>query len=225
MILGGNYYAGVKNCIFEENVSRVERMLKISTYSLKSHFQKLLMPMRDWLVFRHYTPNQITLATCCLCIVYSAFLVWSPTSEIFLILLPVFLLVRMALNALDGMVALHTKKQTAFGVVLNEVCDVISDLVLFGVFITILPIQGALWLALVFLNFLSEFVGLSVYQATGVRPFFGPFGKSDRAVFLGGLAIFFVFLPDAVLFFQVYVIIGILLSLITIANRLKMVIH
>lgn len=200
-------------------------MLKISTYSLKSHFQTLLIPMRDRLADQHYTPNQITLFTCFLCIVYSVFLVWPPTSGIFLILLPVFLLVRMALNALDGMIATCTNNQTAFGVVLNEVCDVVSDFVLFVVFVVILPVHSLLWLGLIVLNFLSEFVGLGVYQATGIRPFFGPFGKSDRAVFLGGLAMLFVFFPDAVLLFQVYVIAGILLSMMTIANRLKMVFH
>ena len=48
-----------------------------------------------------------------------------------LLLLPVWMLVRMALNALDGMMAREMEMATAAGAVLNEVGDVLSDLVLY----------------------------------------------------------------------------------------------
>jgi CDP-diacylglycerol--glycerol-3-phosphate 3-phosphatidyltransferase len=50
-----------------------------------------------------------------------------PGSTWPLLLLPVTLLLRMALNAVDGMMAKEHAKASAAGVVLNELSDVIAD--------------------------------------------------------------------------------------------------
>ena len=107
--------------------------MNISTYALKPRFQQLLVSLRDWLIRNHYSANQITLFSCLLCIGYAGLLAGSQYTQLFLLFLPVFLLIRMALNALDGMVASATNTQSAVGSVLNEVCDIISDLALLGV--------------------------------------------------------------------------------------------
>lgn len=205
----------------EINVSKEHGNLFISTYSLKPRFQHSLRHIRDWIVKNKFSPNQITLFTCLLCIVYSIFIVWPITSKLFLIFLPIFLLVRMALNALDGMVATHTNNTTKLGVILNEVCDVISDLALFAAFLSVLNNDIPLWLVLMFASIMIEFVSLAVFQANGIRPLSGPFGKSDRAVYLGLLALLIVFQSGNNTLFQIYIIIGLVLALITIWNRTK----
>ncbi len=195
-------------------------MLKLSTYSLKSQFQNLLNPIRDQLIKQNISPNFITLFTCFLCIAYSLLLVWTH-STILLIGVPFFLFLRMALNALDGMVAKQGKKQTALGNVLNESCDIISDFFLFGAFIYLLPTSAELWITLITLIVLLEFISLALFQAISIRPFTGPFGKSDRALFLSVIAITLLFFPNAESAFYTLNIIGIILVFITISNRLK----
>lgn len=196
--------------------------LNISTYSLKPRFQQLLTPCRDWLIRLGFTPNQVTLFTCCLCVIYAGILFIPNTTAFFLLFLPILLFVRMAFNALDGMVASATNNYSATGSVLNELCDVISDLALFSAFALILPIPLWSWWLLIVLSLLSEFVALAVYQATGVRPFSGPFGKSDRALYLGVLAILLFFYPDIFVLFYIYITGGLILALMTVWNRLKL---
>ena len=50
---------------------------------------------------------------------------------ILFMLLPIVLFIRMALNALDGMLARECNQQTRFGAILNETGDVISDIALY----------------------------------------------------------------------------------------------
>jgi len=165
------------------------------------------------------TPNQITLFSCVLCLIYSALLAGSEWTQFLLLILPLVLFVRMALNALDGMVAQVTNNTTPIGMVLNEVGDVISDLALFSAFLVILQIPSSLWWGLIILSLLTEFVSLAVYQAKNIRSHSGPFGKSDRAVFLGVLAIILVVTPNYPELIIAYTLSGILLASITIFNR------
>jgi len=195
--------------------------MNISSYSLKPQFQRLLIPLRDLLIHLRVSPNTVTLSSCFLCIIYAGQLFWTDSDLFFLLCLPLFLLLRMMLNALDGMIASATNNQSALGSVLNEVCDVISDLALFAAFVLILPVSSLLWWLLIILSVLTEFIALAVYQATGKRPFSGPFGKSDRALYLGFFSILLLIYPEAEVFIQVCIILGILLASVTIYNRLK----
>jgi CDP-diacylglycerol--glycerol-3-phosphate 3-phosphatidyltransferase len=196
-------------------------MFTLSTYALKSRFQALLRPLQHQLMAAGASPNQITLTTCLLCVLYAALLAWSGQTFLLLTLLPAFLLLRIMLNALDGMVAKATGNTTPLGMALNELCDVISDVALLSAFFLLLPIAPALWWALIVLALLAEFVSLSVYQACRVRPYSGPFGKSDRAVFLGVLAIALVAGLEAPAWLTAYTVAGIILAIITIINRLQ----
>lgn len=197
--------------------------LNFSTYTLKTRFQRLLTPVRDWVIRREYSANQITLISCGLCIGYSILLLWQNASTTLLLFLPVFLFVRMALNALDGMVASETGTQSAIGAVLNEVCDVVSDLVLFGAFTLLVPSPVWLWWVLIILGMLSEFIALAIFQAMGSRPFSGPFGKSDRALYLGVMALLLMVFPKENMLIITYIVFGIVLSVMTSWARVRLV--
>jgi len=114
-----------------------------------------------------------------------------PHSILPLLLLPLVLFVRMALNAIDGMIAREHKMQTIAGKYLNEVGDVVSDLVLYMPFLVILTTPVAVWLFAVFLigTVASEVVGIMGEHIGGVRRYDGPMGKSDRAAGISALAV------------------------------------
>ena len=77
----------------------------ISVYKLKPKFQQLLHPLLVWLHQKKVTANEITIVA----IVFSlgiGVLFWEASSvPLFFLALPIGLLIRMILNALDGMMA------------------------------------------------------------------------------------------------------------------------
>jgi CDP-diacylglycerol---glycerol-3-phosphate 3-phosphatidyltransferase len=115
-----------------------------------------------------------------------------------LLVLPLALFVRMALNAMDGMLAREYAMQTRGGAVLNEMGDVLSDLFLY-VPLALLPgFSAVLVLSVSILAVLSEFAGVLAVQIGSSRRYDGPMGKSDRAFVFGavGLALGLGLKPD-----------------------------
>ena len=196
------------------------RLTELSTYSLKTRFQALLRPVLDTLVHYGVTANQITLVSAALCILYSLLLVMPVTQKLFLLLLPLFLLLRMALNALDGMVASSTNTRSNRGLVYNELGDVVSDLCLFAAFVFMLDQYYMLWILVMVLGLLAEFISVVLVTAKIQRPNQGPFAKSDRAVFLGVFALLLLTTSnDTIIGF--YIGLGVVLGLLTVFNRLR----
>ena len=78
----------------------------ISVYSIKPQFQRVLTPILELLHRAKVTANQITLWACVLSLVIGILFWFAGDVGTWLYLcLPVGLLIRMALNALDGMMA------------------------------------------------------------------------------------------------------------------------
>jgi CDP-diacylglycerol--glycerol-3-phosphate 3-phosphatidyltransferase len=98
------------------------------------------------------------------------------------------LFVRMALNAIDGMLAREHAQATKLGMYLNELCDVASDLALILAFATLFPAWGVVAFAIAAV--LVEFAGVLGVAAGSGRNYSGPFGKSDRALALGVIGFF-----------------------------------
>ena len=99
-----------------------------------------------------------------------------------LLVVPPLALVRIALNALDGMVAVATGTARPFGEVVNEMSDRVSDAAWFaGLAFVIDPrlALGTLALAL-----LGSFTGVVSKAAGGSRIFRGVMGKADRMIVL-----------------------------------------
>ena len=72
-------------------------------YDLKPRFQALLRPLADGLAKAGVTANGVTLAALGLSLAHGAWLALLPQSRWPFLLLPVTLFLRMALNAIDGM--------------------------------------------------------------------------------------------------------------------------
>lgn len=163
--------------------------MSLSIYQLKPRFQQLLRPLLASLARSGVTPNQVTLGTMALSLAYGAALAWSPGMAGLWFGLPLFLLLRMALNAIDGMLATATGRKTPLGALLNELCDQISDAALYLPFTLAAGVLPALAVLVAMAALLAEFTGV-LAQAIGVaRRFDGPMGKSDRAFAFGLLAL------------------------------------
>lgn len=168
----------------------------ISIYQIKPKFQQLLKPILRALHKKSISANQITIAAIVL-----SFLIglsfWKAESYPFLFLVvPVGLLIRMALNALDGMMARTYDQQSKLGEILNELGDVVSDVVIY--FPLILYFQNDLYLIITFLclGIINEFTGILGKVISNERRYDGPMGKSDRAFLISLLAILLFFQVD-----------------------------
>lgn len=160
----------------------------ISLYALKPGFQNLLRPVARWLHGRGVSANQVTVAALVLAVAVAGVIALWPTPAT-LLLLPPVLFLRMALNALDGMLAREFQQPTSLGAVLNELGDVLADAALYLPLVLIPGVSATLVVALVLLALLSEFCGVAAVQIGARRRYDGPMGKSDRALLLGGIAV------------------------------------
>jgi CDP-diacylglycerol--glycerol-3-phosphate 3-phosphatidyltransferase len=159
-------------------------------YELKPRFQRMLRPMVARLSALGITANQVTIATGVTSIIVGAGLALEHRGWI---LLPIYLCVRMALNAIDGMLAREHGQASRLGAVLNELMDVTSDAVLTLPFAT-LPGWNALAVAgAIFFAALTEMAGVLGLTIGSTRRNDGPFGKSDRALALGVLGAWLAF--------------------------------
>jgi CDP-diacylglycerol---glycerol-3-phosphate 3-phosphatidyltransferase len=160
----------------------------LTVYNLKPVFQSLLRPTTCWLARRNITANEVTITAMVLSIVQGIWITWQPTAVLPLLLMPVTLLVRMALNAIDGLLAREHASESDLGIILNELGDLISDIALY-LPLSLLPSIAAPFMVIaVSLTLVSEATGIIAIHISDVRGNEGPMGKSDRAVLFGVLA-------------------------------------
>ena len=162
----------------------------ITLYAIKPGFQNVLRPLARWLHGRGVTANRVTLAALLISLAAGGAVWLWPMPET-LLLLPPVLLLRMALNALDGMLAREFQGPTPLGAILNEVGDVLADAGLYLPLALMPGVSASAVVALVLLALLAEFCGVLGVQIGASRRYDGPLGKSDRALVFGvlGLAV------------------------------------
>lgn len=155
----------------------------MTLYSLKPRFQALLRPLVRWLAGAGVTANQVTTAAAAGSVAVGLIVAALAHHRAAFLLVPVWMLLRMALNAVDGMLAREFGQQSRLGGYLNELGDVVSDAALYAPF-ALLPPFGPAGVGLVIvLALVSEYAGV-----LGVpRRYDGPMGKSDRALAFGAL--------------------------------------
>jgi CDP-diacylglycerol--glycerol-3-phosphate 3-phosphatidyltransferase len=193
-----------------------------SIYDIKPAFQKLLRPLTRSLAEAGVTANQVTVAAALLSAAVGACIWFFPYSRWPLLLLPAFLFVRMALNAIDGMLAREHNMKSRLGAVLNEIGDVLADTALY---LPLAIVPGfAPWLIVIItiLAIVSEMTGVVAVQIGASRRYDGPMGKSDRAFVFGLLALLLgLGVPTGtwLIWIQVAVITLLLLTIVRRARR------
>ena len=161
----------------------------MTLYDIKPKFQDLLRPVCNALARAGVTANQVTVGAMFLSIATGTTLVLLHEERWVLFLIPVALFLRMALNAIDGMLAREHDMQSALGGLLNELGDVISDIALYLPFALIAGLSPIVVNAVVVCAVLGEMTGVIAVQIGASRRYDGPMGKSDRAFAFGLLAI------------------------------------
>lgn len=197
----------------------------ISIYELKPKFQQLLMPIVDKLRAVGMTPNQITVGALVLSIITGAIIALNDNNRWIFLLMPIVMFVRMALNAIDGIMAKKYNMKSNLGMILNEIGDVVSDLVLFLPFILIVHDKGISVLLFIGFSIVSEMAGSLVQVIGAKRMYNGPMGKSDRAFLIGLVSLLIALNIKIIPFIHIILYIATLLIIlntyIRIANGLK----
>ena len=187
----------------------------ISIYKLKPKFQKLLQPLLLLLKRIGVSPNHITVFTIFFSLLIGYILFLGINNSSWFIIVALGLLIRMMLNALDGMMANQFNLQSKLGEILNEIGDVISDIAIYFPFLYFEAIKSEYVILFIFLSIINEFCGVLAKLISGSRRYDGPMGKSDRA-FLVGIICIVLFFTDSILIYLDYVfIIAIFLILIS----------
>lgn len=158
-------------------------------YDLKPRFQASLRPMATRLVRAGVTANAVTGAALAMSLAQGALIALWPGARWPLLLLPLTLFVRMALNAIDGIMAKEHGQKSVSGAVLNELSDVVSDAALYLPFALIADVNAPLVVLIVVAGLIAEMAGVLGPMIGASRRYDGPFGKSDRAFGFGLLAV------------------------------------
>jgi len=201
-----------------------------SVYQLKPRFLALLAPLTARLAHRGVTANQVTTLACLLSIGYGAalsLLQWQQldAARWLWLGLPLFLFIRMALNAIDGQLARDYGQKSRLGGLLNEMGDVLADGALFVPLALVPEIWAPLIALFIWLALLTEYAGVAGLLIGGGRRYEGPMGKSDRATLIGacGLALGSTLLGDALTtLINILLLLACGLMIWTCYNRLRM---
>jgi CDP-diacylglycerol--glycerol-3-phosphate 3-phosphatidyltransferase len=87
----------------------------VSVYALKPRFQALLRPLTSWLARIGVTANLVTIVAALGSIAAGGVVAWRADARAVFLIIPAWLLVRMALNAVDGMLAREFDRRASSG--------------------------------------------------------------------------------------------------------------
>jgi CDP-diacylglycerol--glycerol-3-phosphate 3-phosphatidyltransferase len=161
----------------------------MTIYALKPRFQALLRPIAGALYRLGVTANMVTVGAAVGSVGAGALVAWRADARTIFLIIPIWLFSRMALNAIDGMLAREFHQKSVLGGYLNEITDVISDAVLYAPFALVAPF-GAFGIGVVVvLSIVTELAGALGPTMGASRRYDGPMGKSDRAFVFGALGL------------------------------------
>jgi CDP-diacylglycerol---glycerol-3-phosphate 3-phosphatidyltransferase len=161
----------------------------VSLYQLKPAFQAALRPAVRRLADVGVSANQVTCAAAAVCVAIGAWLCLHADERAWFLLLPAWSLLRMACNAVDGMLAREHGQRSALGAYLNELADVVSDSALLLPFAFVAPFEPLQVGAVILTAALTEYAGVLGLMVGASRRYDGPLGKSDRAFVFGALGL------------------------------------
>ncbi|MCC6869013.1 MAG: CDP-alcohol phosphatidyltransferase family protein [Burkholderiales bacterium] len=193
----------------------------MSIYALKPKFQALLRPFAASLARAGVTANQVTLAACAISVALGAFVTWQAPAHWPFLLVPLWMFVRMAFNAIDGMLAREFGQKSRLGAYLNELTDVAADTALYLPFAFVTPLDGWSVGTVIVLAIVSEYAGALGLMVGASRRYDGPMGKSDRAFVFGALGLWIGLVPMLPAFAAWLVWAVAFFLVVTIVNRVR----
>ena len=190
-----------------------------SIYDLKPAFQGILRPISDWLAKHGVTANQVTISALLLSIATGGAIALFPDQPWALLLIAPVLFLRMALNAIDGMLAREHDMKSDLGAFLNELGDVLSDAALYLPLALVPGIPSTLIVLIVLTSIIVEMTGVIAVMVGSDRRYDGPMGKSDRAVGFGAVTLLMGLGMSADIWSTTLLSVILALSVITIFRR------
>lgn len=190
-------------------------------YDIKPAFQSWLRPAVERLAAAGATANQVTLGAAVLSVAAAVLVAVLARWPLALLILPLVLFLRMALNAVDGMLAREHGQASTLGMYLNELCDIVSDSALILCFAALAGIPPLPVVCFAIAAALVEVAGILGIPAGIGRNYAGPFGKSDRALALGLIAVLLAFSLVSPAIAGWLFIACVALSVATIVNRVR----
>lgn len=161
----------------------------ITMMNSKPWFQKRLRPTARLLAEAGITANQVTLATMGVSLAAGITVLLHVDSAVILWLIPGALLVRLANNHIDGLLAKEHGMKTPFGGILNELSDVFCDAVLYLPLAWVMGISSGLVVLAVFLGLMVEMTGVVAVSVGATRREDGPMSKKPRGIAFAGVAV------------------------------------
>ncbi len=195
--------------------------MSLSIYQLKTRFQALLRPGVTLLYQWGITANQVTLFAALGSICLGALLFFNTHHPLIFLLLPIWMVLRMGLNAVDGMLAREFGQASYLGAYLNELADVVSDAALYLPFAMLPGVHFELLLAIIFMSVLSEYAGVLGPMIGATRRYDGPMGKSDRAFVFGCLGLAYALGLLSANILNLVMLITLCLLFVTLINRIR----
>jgi phosphatidylglycerophosphate synthase len=175
-------------------------------YLLKGRLQKVVR----WVAGSWMTANMATAFGCIFIILIAASYYCGLSYSDYrwlLLLVPIFIFFRLAMNALDGMLSREYKTATVAGELWNEALDIIGDTVCYGA-IYFAPNSPHLALTVfLILTWAAEFFGVLGKSMPGGKRRHETIGggKPDRALWMGLLA-FIIFIYPSFFDYSAYYI-------------------
>lgn len=161
--------------------------MKIVFYS-KPVVQDYLRPLARLFAKSGITANQVTVTNIMVSLAAYTIIMLLPGENWTLLLIPLALVIRFILNHVDGIMAVEHHMQSEMGLVLNELADIISDIVLYLPLALISGVAPELVVIMVVLAVLTEVTGILGAVIGAERRQDGPLGKRPRGVLISVVA-------------------------------------
>lgn len=191
-------------------------------YGIKPWFQKQLQPVVKALW--HVHPDALTWGALGISMGAASLLYSAYDQPMLALAAAPLLFLRLALNALDGMVAKQTGKARAAGEVINELSDRLSDVAIFLPFAFWPEIRMRIVLLAMVSMLIVSYVGLLGKAVGAEREYGGLLGKADRMILLMVACVIYAVMPENKLFgfniFEVMFVLFIPLASVTLLQRL-----
>ncbi|HIP50717.1 MAG TPA: CDP-alcohol phosphatidyltransferase family protein [Campylobacterales bacterium] len=191
----------------------------MTIYDLKPKFQALLRPIVNFLAQKNITPNQVTMFAMLLSIIVGFIIAYTGGAKWILLFVPLFMFLRMALNAIDGLLAKEHDMKTKRGAMFNEMSDVIADVALFLPFAFIVGVNPIYVVLFAVVGVFNEMAGVVAQTLNGERRYDGPMGKSDRVFVVGFIALLLGLGVESGLWVDVLFGLATLLAVLSTYNR------
>ncbi|MCF7984829.1 MAG: hypothetical protein K9L70_10535 [Thiohalocapsa sp.] len=192
---------------------------------LKRRAREMLRPLQDKLVARGAAPVQLTYAAVGLSTAVGAMIVVIPGilpgTHAWLVLLPAALAARVLLGILRDMLAAEQASQTPNSLLLREIGDALSDILLYLPLALYPGMPAGLIVGFVALGLCTEIAGLAALQIGAGRRREGPMAMNDRAIVFGIVGLIVAMDPSAVRWLPWLLVPASALALTTIASRMR----